>query len=213
MRKMIIAAAAGALLLCGCSAGSGASIDDNGIMRIESAGIGVDLPDGWTAYVGDKMYSLILERYGGEYSGVGEMKKALEAAGQRYIAYALSDGNTSMAVVTAQDLTTDTQGEKLDEPVSASEYARSVHDNTIFEYRASGYMTEDSSFSEVTLGGKSGWLSSFDVTENDEDGGLVLGISDFMFPLGDEVCSVQILYSDEGGKQQAAEILDGISQF
>ncbi len=207
MKRMIICAAAGVLLLCGCSAGSGAVIDDSGVVRIESAGIGVELPDGWTAYVGEEMYELIFERSSGEYSDVDEMKKAFDAAGQKYIAYALSEDSTAMAVVTAQDLTTDTDGEKLDEPLSAADYARSVHDNTIFEYRASGYMTTGSSFSEVTLGGKSGWLSAFDVTENDEEGALLLGMSDFMFREGDNVYSVQLLYSDEESRAQTNEVV------
>ncbi|MGN1422487.1 MAG: hypothetical protein ACI4XA_03860 [Oscillospiraceae bacterium] len=213
MRKMMIAAAAGVLLLCGCSAGSGAVIDDNGTVRIESAGIGVELPDGWTAYVGEEVYEQVFESYSFKYSDVNEMKKAFDAEGQKYIAYALSDDDRSLVVVSAQDITTDTDGEKLDEPVSTADYARSVHDNTIFEYRASGYMTENSSFSEVTFGGKSGWLSSFDVTQNDEEYEYLFGLSDFMFREGDYVYCVELVYSDDTGKQQAAEILDGISQL
>lgn len=206
MKKTIICAAAGILLLSGCAADKGAVVGDGGAVRVESAGIEIDFPENWTVYTGDEMYSLIYERYSDTYSDVKSMKNALKTGGQEYILYALSDTGKAIALVTAQDLTVDSDGEKLDEVVTAADYARSVHDNTIFDYRAGGYITTGSSFGEVTLGGKSGWLSAFDVKENEDDSEILLGMSEFMFEQGNDVYSVQLLYSDEESRAQTEAV-------
>lgn len=206
MKKYLICAAAGVLLLSGCAADKGAVVDDGGTVRVESAGVGIKFPENWTVYVGDEMYSLIYERYSDSYSDVKSMKTALQKGGQEYIVYALSDSGNAIAVVTSQDLTVDSDGEKLDEVTTAADYARSVHDNTIFEYRAGGYMTAGSSFEEVTLGGKSGWLSAFDVKETEDSDEILLGMSEFMFEQGNDVYSVQLLYSDEESRAQTAAV-------
>lgn len=205
MKKFMFCAAAGVLLLSGCAAEKTAVVD-GGNVRVEGAGIEIDFPESWTVYTGDEMYSLIYERYSDSYSDVKSMKSALKTEGQEYILYALSDSGKAIALVTAQDLTVDSDGKRLDEAVTAADYARSVHDNTIFEYRAGGYITTDSSFGETTLGGKSGWLSAFDVRETEEEEEILLGMSEFMFEQGNDVYSVQFLYSDEESKAQTAEV-------
>ena len=202
MKRTFLLLAAACLLLCGCSKSHTATLaEDGGSVEVSEAGIGVTIPDGWSVYVGDDVYEQAFLNGSEDYSDADEMKSVMETGGEYYIAYAVSGDGTAMAVVSAQDLSIGSDGEELEETVAAADYARSVHNTTIFGYRASGYMTEGS-FSEETMGGKSGWLSEFIVTDPEDDD-FRLGQSEFMFEQDGTVFSIQLVFSAEESERQA----------
>ncbi len=213
MKKIITTALlAAALLLTGCSdAKRNVTISEN-TATLEHADISVTFPDEWSVQGSDEIYAdMYSSYYQNVYSSVDEMKKELTEGGLSFHVYAASAGsdtdNVSIVTISSQDMTP-TEDE---ESIPLEEYARTVHDSTIFEYLASGYITgDDSSFSQENYGGKTGYLSHFELTT---DNGFVnfVGFSEFMFQVDMELYSIQVTYFSEEEKAEALSIFDNIT--
>lgn len=210
MKKKLAAFAAAAALLfaSGCSSAPGA-YDDGGNIVLQDAGVTVTVPDGWEISTGDDVYEALYYRYGG-YEDAEAFKKAMDDEKQYYLACAVK-GDEGSLTVTALDMASgkedDTEGA---EEFSPADYARSVHDGAIFSCLSEGYSTGgDSVFREEALGGKSGWLSYYELFAPGEDGEkvFVMGQQEFMFMQGDYMYSVQTSYSDPELREDAGKVL------
>ncbi len=208
MKKKLAAftAAAALVLMSGCSSKPGAS-EDGGNIVLSDAGVCVTVPEGWEISTGDEVYETLYYRYGG-YEDANAFKSAMEEEKQYYIACAIK-GDSGSITITALDMTAGDEKPE-EEEFSPAEYARSVHDSAIFSCLAEGYSTGgDSVFSEETLGGKSGWLSYYELFAPGEDGEktFVMGQQEFMFMQGDYMYSVQTSYSDPELRTDASKVL------
>ncbi len=208
-RKIAAFAAAAALLLAsGCSSAP-AAYEDGSAIVLKDAGVIVSVPEGWEISTGDDVYERMYYRYGG-YEDAEAFKSAMESEKQYYIACAVK-GDAAVLTVTALDMSAgdeeDTEG---GEEFSPADYARSVHDGAIFSCLSEGYSTGgDSVFTEETLGGKSGWLSYYELFAPGEDGEkvFVMGQQEFMFMHGELMYSVQTSYSDPELRSDAGKVL------
>lgn len=153
-----------AALLCGCS-GDRITVNGNAA-DVSSAGVRVEFPEEWVIFTGNDIYEITYSRAPDEYGSADELKKDLEDNGERYIVYAESPDENALALLSSQPL----EG-SADEELTVGSLARTVHDTTVFEYRVNGYYTE-SSLTEETRGGVSGWLSDIKIFE--EQGAEVL---------------------------------------
>lgn len=153
-----------AVLLCGCS-GDKVTVNGNAA-DVSLAGVRVEFPEGWEILTGNDIYEITFSRAPDEYGSADELKKDLEDNGERYIVYAESPDENALALLSSQPL----EG-SADEELTVGSLARTVHDTTVFEYRVNGYYTE-SSLTEETRGGVSGWLSDIKIFE--EQGAEVL---------------------------------------
>lgn len=160
-----VTALAAAALLCGCS-GKDATLNGDNSARVPSAGIDLRFPADWAVYTGDDIYEITYSRDPDGYGSAEELKKDAEDNGERYIVYAEAPGEDALALFSSQPL----EG-GANEDLTVGTLARAVHDNIVFEYRMNGCYTE-SSLSEETMGGVSGWLS--DVTVFEEQGAEAL---------------------------------------
>lgn len=193
-----------AVLLCGCSAGYGAKVS-GGVVVAQPAGIRVEMPEEWNVYGASSVYREMYKRSGGAYESAAAIKKEYESEGQRCLALGESADASVICMVTVHDLEND--GAEQAQP---ADYARTVHDSTIFEYLAAGYRTgSDSSFTEGSEGGLDCWTSHFELFLPDEDGGeaqFVLGQTEYLFSMGDDMYSVQLVYSTPDGREQAQSV-------
>lgn len=200
-----------ALLLTGCSgAKENVTISGNTAV-LERAGISVNFPDSWAVTDMMDMYEEMYSYSEDEYDSVDDMIASMTEDGLSYYVYAASNNGTddgvSFITISSQDMTP----AEDEESIPLEEYARTVHDSTIFEYLASGYKTSaDSSFSQVTYGGKTGYLSHFEIITNNE---LVeiIGYSEFMFQIDMDLYSIQVTYFSEEEKAEALSIFDNIT--
>ncbi len=209
MKKKIAALtmAAALTLTTGCSSVPSAYQKDGAVV-LKDAGITVTVPEDWEISVGDDVYEALYDRYGG-YNDANEFKSAMEDEKQYYLACAIK-GDSAALTITALDMTADNEDGENTEEFSPADYARSVHDGAIFGCLSEGYSTGgDSVFSEETLGGKSGWLSYYELFAPDENGKktFVMGQQDFMFMEGDYMYSVQTSYSDMELRADAEQVL------
>lgn len=206
MKKIPSLALSGAILmsLTGCAAGSGARMDGSAVI-IDSAELRLDIPEGWNAMTGKDIYEEIYPQYSDSFDSAEDMKKAFEELGEEYIAYAVSGDSSAILLVTVQDMTSDT-GERT----TLEKLARTVHNDTLFDYQASGYRTGSNSVFELTeLAGHEGWLSFFELYIPQEDGDPQFELAQelFMFERGDDVYSVQLMYSDKKSGLRIEECL------
>lgn len=184
MRKLLSIIAAGlSLTLCGCSA-DGAEVNGSSA-SVRSAGVSITFPEDWKIFTGDEIYDVTYSRNPGNFESAEALKKDIEGNGERYIVYAESPGEDALALLSSQPL----EG-SVNEELTAESLARGIHDDTVFEYRLSGYYTE-SSLSEETAGGVSGWQSVIRVYT--EYGGEALSEQrEFMFERNENVYSLRI---------------------
>lgn len=205
MKKHIAPVLAAAVMLCGCSAGGYKADVDGRTVVAKPAGIRVEMPEGWNVYGSGSVYREMYKRSGDAYQSAGEMKKDYESDGQRCLALGESADASVICMVTVHDLTND--GGEQAQP---ADYARTVHDSTIFEYLAAGYKTgSDSSFTEGSEGGLDCWTSHFELFLPDGEGGeaqFVLGQTEYLFSHGDDMYSVQLVYSTPDGREQAQSV-------
>ena len=202
--KKRIALLASAVMLCGCSAGYDADVKGTTVVA-EPAGITVEMPEGWNVYGKDSIYREMFKRSGDAYAGADDIRKEYEQAGQRCLALGESPQADVICMVTVHDLTNE-GGEQA----SPADYARTVHDSTIFEYLAAGYRTgSDSSFTEGSEGGLSSWTSHFELylpDENGENAQFVLGQTEYLFSMGNDMYSVQLVYSEPESEELAQSV-------
>lgn len=192
IKKRMVCAAAAAVLLCGCSA---VTVDENGTAAVSEAKVSIAFPEEWNIYTGSDIYERTYSRTDGNYSSADEMEKALSESGERYIVYAESADESALALFSAQS--------PGDPPVTAEELARSTHNSTVFDFRASEFYTE-SSLSEENLGGVSGWLSDIKVfAKQGED--ILLEQKEFLFDGENNVYSLKI-FTDPKNAEQSGKI-------
>ncbi len=196
----------GIMMTAGCADSAEVKADGNSV-SFPKADIVIDFPKEYSVLTGDEIY----EGLSGAMSyGITaeELKAANEESGIRYLAQA-SNG-TDIIVVTAQDMTPDEDTQRT----TLADYARQVHDTTIFEYYASGYRTtENTSLTEATYGGKDGWISFFEVTEAADEGSepvFVIGYIEFMFEEGADIYSIQIGLAEQTDKTAAETMFEWI---
>lgn len=209
MKKYMSGLLLAAVLLCGCSSGYKADIEDN-VVEIEAAGLYVELPEDWSVYGSKDVYKAIYDRSGGVYDSVDDIKEEYEGEGQRCLALGESADAAIMCIVSVHDLT----NEDAEEQAEPADYARTVHDSTIFEYLASGYRTgSDSYFDEGSEGGLDRWKSHFELFMPDENGDneqFVLGQTEYLYSKGNDMYSVQFVYSQQDGRELTENVSVGI---
>lgn len=209
MKKILaIATFCAALLLTGCSKGENIAVEGNSL-TFKDAEITINYPEDWDISNGEVVYENMYDTVSDAYTDIDDMKAAFEEDGVTYYSMGYSDDRQSMVVINSLDMTSD-DGE---DEVPLEEYARTVHDSTIFDYYASGYKTgDDSSFSQQTYGGKTGYLSHFEIYSSDEEEkAFYIGFSDFMFQVDTELYSIQVCYFSEEEKEAALSIFDNIT--
>lgn len=201
-KRLCALALAGVIFMSGCAAKESASMDGNDVI-IMSAQLRLNIPEGWSAMTGKDIYEEIYPQYSGEFDSAEDMKKALEEMGEQYIAYAVSEDSTALLLVTAQDMT---GGE---ERPSLEALARTLHNDTLFDYQASGYRTGSNSVFDLTeIGGLEGWLSFFELYISDEEEPrFEIAQEMFMFELDSDVYSVQLIYSDKDSGLELGNML------
>lgn len=175
------------MLISGCAGSAEVTADGNSVTLTE-AGITIDFPKEYSVLTGDEIYESLSGAMSSSASAE-ELKAEYEESGMRYLVQATN--GIDIIVVTAQDMTPDEGTERT----TLADYARQVHDTTIFEYYASGYRTsENTSLTEATYGGKDGWVSFFEVMLPSEDAEpeFLIGYIEFIFENGDDIYSIQI---------------------
>ena len=211
MKKLIAAAAAVIITLgiCGCSGNTpaGAVITTQGnISTATAAGLSITLPEGWEAYAGDDVYKIKFEKLGSDFDTADDLKQSYEKAGITCLLYASDPEQTALISLTATEITTDDAGQRS----TAEEFARTNHDTGIFSYQASGLSISGSSFTAETIGGKSGWLSKYEVLTDSDQPKLIMGQAEFIFEQDNCFYSLQSYYHSEEAGEQIAAILAGI---
>ena len=204
--KKLIAAAAAILLTAGiagltaCSGSAEASVaSTKSGSELTAAGIKLNLPENWTATVGDKVYEIVLDSAGsGSSSDVESFKKLCEDNGTAYLAYAVNSEGTAVLTLTSLRIIPD---ETTGEILTAGDYARQNHDTAVFSYQASGMYIRNSSF------GGSGYLSHFELCSDEEVSELILGQSEFTFEQDGKFYSIQTYYHNETAAADVDEIL------
>lgn len=213
MKKMIAAAAAIILTagLCGCAGGSGTVsaviTETQDGSSISAAGLNITLPQDWEAYVGKDVYEKLYEGSEGGYDSADDLKKSYEDNGTSYLVYAVNSEQTAMLSFSALKITTDENGERL----SAEEFARTNHDTSVITFQASGLKIANSGFSEESIGGRSGYLSKYEVYSDEETSQLLMGQSEFIFEQDGSLYSLQVYYHSPEAGQQTSDILSGIT--
>lgn len=210
MKKAVfLIAMCGAMLLSGCSNAAEVTLDGS-TAAIPSAGIAIEFPADYDIVIGEEVY----ETLGGAISdgtAAEELKAEYEENGIRYLISAV--GGDNIIVVSAQDMTPDEDTERT----TLEDYARQVHDTTIFEYYASGYRTTGStSLSEASYGGRDGWVSFFEVTTAPADGEepqFLIGYIEFMFESGDDIYCVQLGLQQQTDRETAAQTFNWIKAY
>lgn len=207
--KKIIAAAAAAILITGLTACTGgevltASLQENADGKGASlCGMNIDFPKDWEVLTGDRIYEKLFENSSEGYSTVEELKASYTDSGMCYLLYAVSPEQTAMVTVTALKIVPD---ENTGEQLTIDEYARVYHDNSLFSLQASGLGIKNAVFSEKTIGGRSGWLSAYEVYPDTESEEMLMGQSEFFFEYSGNFCSLQTYYYTA----EAGELTDGI---
>ncbi|MGN0687059.1 MAG: hypothetical protein ACI4KA_03015 [Oscillospiraceae bacterium] len=206
MKKIAICIICAAfLLITACSGSNAVSIEGNTVV-VNSASLSVAFPEGWSITYGDELNKELLSQ--GGYKNTDDMQKSFKQDGICYYVRAASADDMTIAVVSSQDITPGDGGEW----VTLEDYARSVHDSTIFEYYANGFKTgKDSSFSEVHIGEQSGYQSYFEVFTAEEEPVFQFGFSELMLQKDNLVYTVQVSYFTEESKEEALSVFDGIT--
>ena len=204
--KKLIAAAAAILLTAGiagltaCSGSAEASVaSTKSGSELTAAGIKLNLPENWTATVGDKVYEIVLDS-----AGSGSSSDVESFNGTAYLAYAVNSEGTAVLTLTSLRIIPD---ETTGEILTAGDYARQNHDTAVFSYQASGMYIRNSSFGEEQLAGRSGYLSHFELCSDEEVSELILGQSEFTFEQDGKFYSIQTYYHNETAAADVDEIL------
>ncbi len=212
MKKLLTATLlCGALLLAGCSGNTSAEINNNTI-TLPQADVSISFPESWEVHTTDETYRSMYdnnEYYQSYYGSVEEMKADFDELGVTYHSQAAASDNTIACILTSED-TTPQEG---DEAVPLEEYARTVHDSTIFGYLSSGYKTgEDSRFEQTSYGGKTGYISYYELFAEDGEA-FNFGFAEFMFDVEQQRYCIEIYYLTPEAKESAFAILDSITEI
>lgn len=212
--KKIIAAAAAIILtvgLSGCAEGYGSVsavlTETSDGSSVSAAGLCINIPADWEVYTEGKAYEKLYENSSEDYESADDLRKSYEDNGISYLLYAVNSDKTAMINFTALTITSDEIGERL----SAEEYSRTNHDTAVITFQASGMKIKDSSFNEEVCGGKSGYLSRYEIYTDEETTQLLMGQSEFIFEQDGKFFSLQTYYNSEEAAQQTAGIFAEIS--
>lgn len=205
MKKFLLAVLAAATIMAsGCAAGNGVTSNDGGY-TIDALSVSVAVPEGWSALTGDELYEAVYNTYNDGFESPEDMQELMALDGLQYLLYLYDESTGSAVTVSVQDMTV---GE---ESPTAEEYARSVHDTTLFTYMANGYTTNGTgAFSEAELGGLSGYLSEYQLFDPTDDS-FMLGGAEFMTQQGDNMYSFQAIYGTEEAMESTLAVLNGIA--
>lgn len=200
-KKLCALALAGVILMSGCAKES-ARMDGNAVI-IDLTELRLDIPEDWNAMTGDDVYKEIYPQYSNEFDSAEDMKTAFEEMGERYIAYAVSEDSSALLLAAVQDMTVGEERPTLEA------LARTLHNDTLFDYQASGYRTGSNSVFELTeLGGREGWLSFFELyIPEEEEPVFEMAQEMFMFELNGDVYSFQLIYSDKDSGLKLGDML------
>lgn len=136
---------AAALFLTGCG---DKTVYKNGIADIKNANITISFPEDWTVATDNAAYDVISEWIDVDGVSADALKAMHKAAGAKVLLSACAPDSCVTVMFTQAE-----KGER-----SVEEILQSVHDNNIFEYRSSDFVTE-SSIGEYEWGGVSGFMS------------------------------------------------------
>lgn len=182
-KRLLCAVFALTVMLSGCSSDK-VAVNGN-TAEVPSAGVSIGFPENWKIFTGDDIYDVTYSRNPDDYASAEALKKDLEENGEHYIVYAEAPDEDALALFSSQSL----EG-SANEELTVDSLVRTTHDSTVFEYRLNGYYTE-SSLTEETMGGVSGWLS--DITIFEEQGSEALSEQrEFMFEKDKTVYSLRI---------------------
>ncbi len=211
IKKIFIPAVLVISLMAGCSSpDTGVRMEESAVI-IDSAGIRLDIPEGWSAMTGESIYEEIYPRYSDSFDSAEELEKALNEAGEEYIVYALPADSSAILLITLQDMTSET-GERP----TLEKLARTLHDGTLFDYQASGYRTGSNSvFEQTEIAGREGVLSFFELYIPQEAADarepseplFEMAQELFMFEDGEDVWSVQFICSEKENVLRIGDIL------
>ena len=191
-KRLLCAVLALTAVLSGCSAEK-VAVNGNAA-EVSAAGVSIGFPEDWKIFTGDEIYDVTYGRNPDVYASAEELKKDLEENGECYIVYAESPGEDALALFSSQSLE-----DSVNEELTVGSLARTTHDSTVFEYRVNGYYTE-SSLTEETMGGVSGWLS--DITIFEERGSEALSEQrEFMFEKDKTVYSLRVFAQELDDEQ------------
>lgn len=212
MKKLIAAAAALILTcgLCGCSGSSPASAvitTQGNTSTVTAAGLSLSLPQDWNVYAGNELYERLYEENSGDYKSADDLRKSYEDSGLAYLMYAMNPEQTAILNFTAMKITTDEAGQRS----TAEEFARSNHDTGVISFQSGGFSINNSSFTAETIGGKSGWLSRYEVFTGEDDPQLIMGQSEYIFEQDGCFYSLQTYYHSAEAGEQISAVLDGIT--
>lgn len=182
-KRLLCAVFALTVTLSGCSSDK-VTVNGNAV-EVTAAGVSIGFPENWKIFTGDEIYDVTYSRNPDDYASAEELKKDLAENGECYIAYAEAPDEDALALFSSQSL----EG-SANEELTVGALARTTHDSTVFEYRVNGYYTE-SSLTEETMDGVSGWLS--DITIFEAQGSEALSEQrEFMFEKEKTVYSLRI---------------------
>ena len=213
MKKLIITALllAGISSLCACSGSSEptAAVEstDNG-STATAAGISISFPQDWSCSAGDEIYKQLAALSATNEETASEMKQDYADIGMTYLVYAESPDKSAIVFLSSQEISA---AQNTGERLSVTDYARTNHDTSVISFQASGMLINDSSMSEQTIGGKTGWLSHYEVSSEEEPDTLLLGQSEFTFEYSDSFYSLQCYYYSHDSAQLIEDILGGIT--
>lgn len=205
--KTMIAGMAAAVMLTGCAGNAARTRADGSSVTLTDISVSVQYPESWSVFTGDKVYDEIYSSYTDTYSDAKSMREGVEGSGLEYLVYGYSPDRLSMVTISVQDMTADSFGT---DSLTAAEYARTVHDSTVISYQASDYKIGNGSFSDASYGGYDGWLSCFDLLTPDEEPQFIFGQAVFIFPDGNDIYKVQVLWSQDEQSAEALSVLDSM---
>ena len=172
------------VMLSGCSSDK-VTVNGNSA-EVSAAGVSIVFPKDWKVYSGNDIYEVTYSRNPDNYFSAEALKKDMEENGEHYIVYAEAPAEDALALFSSQSLE-----DSVNEELNVGSLARTTHDSTVFEYRVNGYYTE-SSLTEETIDGVSGWLS--DIMVFKERGGEAISEQrEFMFEKAKTVYSLRII--------------------
>lgn len=194
------------LMLSACAGENAVTLNGNTV-KINAVDLSVAFPEDFSILTGDEVYNALYQGISSDVGSAEDLKKSLEEDGTHYLAQAT--GTWAVAVITTQKMTPD-DGEGR---VSLEVYTRRVHDTSIFEYYASGYKTNSdvTSLTEETIGGRSGYLSHFEVVSDDETPQFIFGLYEFFFENKDHLYMIQVMYFEEDCSDKALSIINSLS--
>ena len=178
------------VFLTGC--GGSRTVYKNGAADIIDANITISFPENWAVATDDDAYDDICSTIDLDGVSAKSLKAMYKSVGAQILLSAHSPGDDVTVMFSRAE-----KGER-----SAEEILQGLHDNAVFEYRSSDFVTE-SSFGEYEQGGVSGFLSVIKVFYGIGEPEFTTEKRQFYFERGGSVFSLVVDIT--GGSEQEAE--------